>query len=88
MRHGYDPNGSSLGLKETVVQIGRRLGLSEGEVVELLERLPFGELERQVTERQATPEDRMEAQAALERYAARKRAVVRMVRRNLLDLYD
>ena len=61
--------------------LARRLGLSAGEVVELLERLPFGELTGD-----ATPEtwQRPEARRVLEQYAARKRAIARLSARGQL----
>ena len=62
-------------------ELARRLGLSCGEVVELLERLPCGELEGA-----ALPEAwvRPAARRQLEQYAARKRAVARLASRGLL----
>lgn len=58
-----------------------RLGISETEVIELLERLPFGEYSGD-----ATPEawQRPAARRVLERYAARKRAITRLAARGLL----
>jgi hypothetical protein len=52
-----------------------RLGLRTGEVLELLERLPFGD-----DQGGATPEawQRPQARRLLEQYAARKRAVTRL----------
>src|SRR5436190_332234 len=57
--------------------MAHRLGLSTGEVVELLERLPFGD-----DQDGATPESwqRPQARQMLEQYAARKRAVLRMAK--------
>lgn len=61
--------------------LARRLGLTEGEIEELLERLPFGE--RSGTE---IPEawQRPQARRLLEQYAARKRVVSRLAVRGLL----
>ena len=61
--------------------LARRLGLTEGEIEELLERLPFGE--RNGDE---TPEawQRPQARRILEQYAARKRVVSRLALRGLL----
>jgi hypothetical protein len=61
--------------------LAKRLGLSEGEIEELLERLPFGE--RAGDE---TPEawGRPFARRILEQYAARKRVVARLAQRGLL----
>jgi hypothetical protein len=55
--------------------LARRVGLSTGEVLELLERLPFGD-----DESGNTPESwqRPVARRLLEQYAARKRAVARL----------
>lgn len=61
--------------------LAKRLGLSEGEIEELLERLPFGE--RLGAD---TPEawQRPFARRVLEQYAARKRVVARLAERGLL----
>jgi hypothetical protein len=61
--------------------LAKRLGLSEGEIEELLERLPFGE--RSGAD---TPEawQRPFARRVLEQYAARKRVVARLAERGLL----
>ena len=61
--------------------LAKRLGLTEGEIEELLERLPFGE--RTGSE---VPEawQRPQARRLLERYAARKRVVARLAVRGLL----
>jgi hypothetical protein len=61
--------------------LARRLGLTDGEIEELLERLPFGE--RSGDE---TPEawQRPQARRVLEQYAARKRVVSRLALRGLL----
>jgi hypothetical protein len=61
--------------------LGQRLGLGAGELAEVLERLPGAELEGD-----ALPEawQRPAARAALERYAARKRAIRRLAARGRL----
>jgi hypothetical protein len=61
--------------------LAKRLGLSEGEIEELLERLPFGERTGA-----ALPEawERPQARRVLEQYAARKRVVSRLAVRGLL----
>jgi len=61
--------------------LAKRLGLSEGEIEELLERLPFGEK----TAAEA-PEawQRPQARRLVEQYAARKRVVARLAERGLL----
>ena len=61
--------------------LAKRLGLSEGEIEELLERLPFGERSGA-----ALPEawQRPQARRVLEQYAARKRVVSRLALRGLL----
>ena len=61
--------------------LARRLGLTDGEIEELLERLPFGERAGD-----ATPEawQRPQARRLLEQYAARKRVVARLAQRGLL----
>lgn len=58
-----------------------RLGIGAGEVLELLERLPYGEAAGN-----ATPEawQRPEARRVLEQYAARKRAITRLAVQGLL----
>ena len=57
------------------------LDLTPGEAIELLERMPFGELDGA-----AIPEvwDRPAARRLLERHAARKRAISRLARRGSL----
>lgn len=61
--------------------LARLLNLRYGEVTELLERLPFGSVEG-AAESEAVPEvwQRGIARRALEAYAARKRAVIRLAR--------
>ena len=61
--------------------VAKRLGLTEGEIEELLERLPFGEKLGD-----ETPEawQRPYARRVLEQYAARKRVVSRLADRGLL----
>jgi hypothetical protein len=61
--------------------LAERFHLRPGEVVELLERLPFGELDGP-----KLPEvwRRPLARQALEAYAARRRAVARLARRGAL----
>ena len=61
--------------------MAHRVGLTPGEVIELLERLPYGELGGD-----GTPEawQRPEARRVLEQYAARKRAITRLAARGLL----
>jgi hypothetical protein len=61
--------------------LAKRLGLTEGEIEELLERLPFGERTGE-----ETPEawQRPQARRLLEQYAARKRVVSRLAHRGLL----
>ena len=61
--------------------MAERLSIGAGEVLELLERLPYGE-----TLGNATPEvwQRPEARRVLEQYAARKRAVARLAAQGLL----
>ena len=61
--------------------VAKRLGLSAGEIEELLERLPFGErLGTEVPEAWQRPQ----ARRLLEQYAARKRVVSRLALRGLL----
>lgn len=57
------------------------LGLRPGEVLEVLERLPFGAVD---TSRAPEAWDRPAALRALEIYAARKRAVTRLSRQGRL----
>ena len=61
--------------------LAKRLGLTCGEIEELLERLPFGEKTGKVT-----PEvwQRPRARRLIEQYAARKRVVSRLAERGLL----
>jgi hypothetical protein len=61
--------------------LAERFGLLPGEVAELLERLPYGELEGP-----NVPEvwRRPIARRAVEAYAARRRAVARLARRGAL----
>ena len=63
------------------VLMADRLGIGAGEVLELLERLPYGEASGN-----ATPEawQRPEARRVLEQYAARKRAITRLAVQGLL----
>lgn len=61
--------------------LARRLGLAEGEIEELLERLPFGErLGDEIPEAWSRPF----ARRLLEQYAARKRVVARLAQRGML----
>ncbi len=61
--------------------LAKRLGLTEGEIEELLERLPFGErLGAEPPEAWQRPF----ARRLIEQYAARKRVVARLAERGLL----
>ena len=66
--------------------LGRRFGLTAGEVVEILERLACGDIGGAGEAETAVPEawQRPAARAALERYAARKRAIARLAARGQL----
>ena len=59
----------------------RQLGLRPGEVTELLERLPFGDADSDTV---SEPWEREDARSLLESYAARRRAVTRLVQRGRL----
>lgn len=61
--------------------LAKRLGLSEGEIEELLERLPFGE---RTSDDIPESWNRPFARRLLEQYAARKRVVARLAQRGLL----
>ena len=61
--------------------LAKRLGLAEGEIEELLERLPFGE---RVGDEIPEAWRRPFARRVLEQYAARKRVVARLAQRGLL----
>ncbi|HEV2123138.1 MAG TPA: hypothetical protein VGW38_10235 [Chloroflexota bacterium] len=69
------------GHADTLVAYGRCLGLGTGEVVEVLERLPPGRHGNGAFDQ---PRFSATARAALERYAARKRAVRRLAERGRL----
>ena len=72
-----DAAGPASGIHPRLGRLAARFDLRPGEVTELLERLPFGERHgHDLPEVWARPI----ARRALERYAARKRAVVRLAR--------